>query len=70
MPSNAILRATPEYLHVLFLTPVMRFHDDVELLIQPGGVIQVRSMSRFGYGDHGVNRARVEAIRAEFSKAS
>lgn len=70
MPDNSIIKATPEYLHVLFLTPVMRFHDDVELLIQPSGVIQVRSLSRFGYRDHGVNRARVEAIRAAFSNAS
>lgn len=71
MPGATILTATPEYLHVLFVTPVMRFHDDVELLVQPEGStegrIQVRSRSRFGYGDRGVNRARVEALRAAFS---
>jgi uncharacterized protein (DUF1499 family) len=70
MPDTTILLTTPEYLHVLFLTPVMRFHDDLELLVQPGGVVQVRSLSRFGYGDHGVNRARVEALRQAFSSAS
>jgi uncharacterized protein (DUF1499 family) len=70
MPDHRILQATPEYLHVLFLTPRMRFRDDAEFLVQPGGVIQVRSLSRFGYGDRGVNRARVEAIRDAFSKAS
>ena len=68
MPDHTVLVATPEYLHVLFLTPLMRFHDDVELLVQPGGVIQVRSISRFGYGDRGVNRARVEALRYAFTK--
>jgi uncharacterized protein (DUF1499 family) len=52
----------------VFQTPTMRFHDDVELLVQAGGVIQVRSISRFGYGDHGVNRARVERIREAFTK--
>jgi uncharacterized protein (DUF1499 family) len=31
-------------------------------------LIQVRSISRFGYGDRGVNRARVEAIREAFAK--
>ena len=63
MPLTRIEHATPEYLHAVFQTPTMHFHDDVELLVQAGGVIQVRSISRFGYGDHGVNRARVERIR-------
>lgn len=69
MPDHRILHATPDYLHVLFVTPRMRFRDDAEFLVQPGGVIQVRSLSRFGYGDRGVNRARVEAIRDAFAKA-
>jgi uncharacterized protein (DUF1499 family) len=68
MPLTSIENATPEYLHAVSQTPTMRFHDDVELLVQAGGVIQVRSISRFGYGDHGVNRARVERIRDAFSK--
>ena len=68
MPLASIERATPEYLHAVFQTPTMHFHDDVELLVQPGGVIQVRSLSRFGYGDHGVNRARVERIRGALAK--
>jgi uncharacterized protein (DUF1499 family) len=63
-----IEHATPEYVHAVFQTPTMRFHDDVELLVQAGGVIQVRSISRFGYGDHGVNRARVERIREALAK--
>lgn len=70
MPDADIQHSTPEYLHVLFLTPLMKFHDDVELLVQPEGVIQVRSISRFGYRDHGVNRARVEALREAFAKFS
>ena len=68
MPVARIEHAAPEYLHVVFQTPTMHFHDDVELLVQAGGVIQVRSISRFGYGDHGVNRARVERIREAFTK--
>ncbi|HJY76262.1 MAG TPA: DUF1499 domain-containing protein [Burkholderiales bacterium] len=65
-----IEHATSEYLHVVFQTPTMHFHDDVELLVQAGGLIQVRSISRFGYGDRGVNRARVEAIRQAFTRKS
>ena len=68
LPGTSIVRATPEYLHVVYVTPTMHFHDDVELLVRGGGVIQVRSISRFGYSDHGVNRARVEALRSAFAK--
>lgn len=68
LPGTRIVRATPEYLHVLYVTPTMHFHDDVELLVQGHGMIQVRSISRFGYSDHGVNRARVEALRTAFAK--
>ncbi|MEQ1570926.1 MAG: DUF1499 domain-containing protein [Myxococcota bacterium] len=39
------------------------FTDDVDLVCRPHEV-DVRSASRIGYGDAGVNRARVEAIRA------
>ena len=39
-----------------------------ELLVQAGGLIQVRSVSRFGYGDLGANRARVERIREAFAR--
>jgi hypothetical protein len=41
--------------------------DDVEFsLDEATGVIHVRSASRIGHGDRGVNRARVEAIRSAF----
>lgn len=63
MPLTTIVHATPEYLHVVFETPKMRFHDDVELLLEPGGTIHVRSLSRFGYRDMGINRERVELLR-------
>ena len=68
MQLTRIEQSTPDYLHVVFQTPTMHFHDDVELLVETAGVVQVRSVSRFGYGDHGVNRARVEAIREAFTR--
>jgi len=41
--------------------------DDVEFRIdEAAGVIHVRSASRKGYWDLGVNRRRVEAIREAF----
>lgn len=59
------LRAeTPDYLHFTFTTPLLRFVDDVELLLdERENVIHVRSGSRIGHNDLGTNRRRVEAIR-------
>lgn len=57
-----------DYLHAVFRTPKMRFHDDLELLVT-GEDIQVRSLSRFGYRDFGVNRERVETLRRRYQAA-
>jgi uncharacterized protein (DUF1499 family) len=64
-----ILASDPDYLHVAFTTPVMRFVDDVEFYL-PGGenVIHVRSASRVGYSDLGTNRGRVEELREAFDE--
>ena len=69
MPGARIEHEDAHYIHAVFLTPLMRYHDDVELLVGPDSVIDLRSSSRFGYGDHGVNRKRVEEIRARFDAA-
>jgi len=53
------------YLHATFTSRVFRYVDDLELRRDDAhGVIQVRSSSRVGYSGFGVNRKRVEAIRA------
>lgn len=52
------------FAHVEFVTPYLRFRDDVELLLDPGaGLVHVRSASRVGHSDLGKNRARVEELR-------
>ena len=52
------------YMHVEFVSAVFRFVDDVEFHLRPDdGIIAVRSASRTGYSDMGVNRKRVESIR-------
>ncbi len=59
-----IVREEPGYLRAEFTSRVLGFVDDVEFLLEPTAqVIHVRSASRLGYGDFGVNRSRVEAIR-------
>jgi uncharacterized protein (DUF1499 family) len=64
MPGARIVRREPDYLYAVVETRLMRYHDDVEFWADPvGRVVQVRSASRVGYSDRGVNRQRVEAIR-------
>jgi uncharacterized protein (DUF1499 family) len=53
-----------DYLHAECTSLVFRFVDDLEFhLDHPGKKIHVRSASRAGKYDFGVNRRRVEAIR-------
>jgi uncharacterized protein (DUF1499 family) len=64
MPRAHIVHEAPGYLHAEFRSRLMRFVDDVEFAFDATvGVIHVRSASRAGRYDFGVNRARVEAIR-------
>jgi len=59
-----VIESTGNYLHVEFTSAVFRFVDDVEFLWdEKANVTQVRSSSRLGYSDLGVNRARVERLR-------
>ena len=60
-----IIEEGPNYIYAEFRTKFLRFVDDVEFGFDPGrGVIHVRSASRLGRKDFGVNRARVESLRA------
>jgi len=62
-----IVRAEPGYLYAQFQTRWLHFVDDAEFFLDESAkVIHVRSASRIGRGDLGVNRARIEAIRARF----
>ena len=64
MPGAAIVESTPTYLYAEYTTRWLGFVDDVEFLLdEPSGLIQVRSASRLGRKDFGVNRARIEAVR-------
>ncbi len=70
MPGARIETASADYIHATFTSRLLRFVDDLELLFaDTGGVVHVRSSSRLGYSDFGVNRARVERLRAAFERA-
>ena len=62
-----IVKQDGTYLYAEFESALMGFVDDVEFLLDGSGQqIHVRSASRLGYSDLGVNRKRVETIRAAF----
>jgi uncharacterized protein (DUF1499 family) len=64
MPGAQVVQSRDDYLHVQFTTRWMKFVDDAEFWFDPGaGVVQVRSASRVGRKDFGVNRARIDTIR-------
>ena len=70
MPGAQVMKSEPGYLYAQFTTPLMKFVDDTEFWFDAaGGVIQVRSASRIGEGDHGLNRARIEAVRTALAAA-
>lgn len=68
-PRTRILVAQPDYLRAEFRSLIFRFVDDVELLLdEPNQLIHIRSASRVGHSDLGVNRKRVERLRSEFAR--
>lgn len=66
-PRAEVLRRDAAFLHAAFRTPTLRFVDDVAFRVDlDQGVVHVRSASRLGHGDLGVNRRRVEGLRARW----
>jgi len=64
MPRASVVSAEGQYLYAEFRTRLMRYVDDVELYYdERAGLVQVRSASRLGRRDFGVNRGRVEELR-------
>ena len=65
MDGARVIKSEPDYLYAQFTTRLMKYVDDVEFWFDPAAnAIQVRSASRVGRGDLGVNRKRIEAVRA------
>lgn len=64
MERTTIIESTDNYLYAEFKSKLMGFVDDVEFYLDSGAnVVHVRSASRLGQSDLGVNRQRIEAIR-------
>ena len=68
MSGATIIKSEPAYLYAQFSTPMLKFIDDVEFVLDaPAGTIHMRSASRLGKKDFGTNRKRLEAIRLRFA---
>ena len=66
MERTKIITENKNYLYAEFTSAIMGFVDDVEFhLDENSKVIHVRSASRLGKSDLGVNRKRIETIRTK-----
>ena len=71
MPGVTVVEQKDNYLRAQAQTRWLKFIDDLEFWIDPQQArIEVRSASRLGRKDFGVNRARLEAIRAAYLAAN
>ena len=69
MDGTRIITQDEVYWHVEFTTRWLRFIDDVEFYFpESEALIHLRSASRSGYWDLGVNRKRLEEIRSRFEE--
>ena len=69
LPRVKVVSSGPNYLYAEFSSRLMGYVDDVEFFFdEKAGVIHVRSASRLGSSDFGVNRERIESVRALLSQ--
>ena len=70
LPDTRIVASSASRLHAESTSDLFGFVDDLELQLRPAQrLIAVRSASRKGYGDLGVNRERVETLRATLTES-
>jgi len=61
---GTITSETDSYVSATYMSKLFKFVDDVEIRHEKEDIWHIRSASRVGYSDRGVNRKRVETIRA------
>ena len=65
-----ITHETPTTLHAEATSLVFSFVDDIDVILDPdAGLIHIRSASRIGHSDFGVNRKRIESLRMKLRKS-
>lgn len=65
-----ITHETADTLHAEATSLVFQFVDDINVVLDTDtNLIHIRSASRVGHSDFGVNRKRIEALRLQLQKA-
>ena len=66
-PRTQIVENDVDYLHAEVTSRIMKYVDDLEVSYIPEkNIIVIRSESRVGEGDFGVNKKRVDLIKSNF----
>lgn len=68
IPGSSIVHDEPGYLSAVVRSRAFGFPDDLDFLIEPTGVIHMRSAARLGRKDFGVNRQRLEGLRDRWER--
>ena len=62
-PRIKIINIKEDYLHALAISRVMKFIDDIEIKkSEEGNILKVKSKSRIGFYDLGVNKRRINTL--------
>lgn len=69
MPRLVVVTRSGRYVHAEERSRLLRFVDDIELLLGDDRELIVRSASRLGNSDFGVNARRVERLRSDLAEA-
>ena len=65
-PRTEIVELNQDYLHAEVTSKWMKYVDDIEISYSPGlKILLIRSESRVGESDLGVNRKRVDLIKSQ-----
>ena len=68
-PRTKIVESDGDYLHAEVTSRIMKYVDDLEISFAPEeNNLSIRSESRVGDGDFGVNRKRVDLLLSNFPK--
>ena len=70
-PRTEIIELGDDYIHAEATTKWMRYIDDLEVKAVPKkSILLIRSESRVGIGDFGVNQKRIEGLEYSLTKES
>jgi len=69
LPRTKVVSADNSDIHAECKSMIFRFVDDLTLHLAPSNsIIHIRSASRIGYSDFGVNRRRIENLRKKLQQ--